>query len=199
MADTKKTKDRRAFLGEAVATAAGLTAMASLASAETTTESGTSGTPSPDVIADIKVIKDDEFGIPLEPGGKERISEYEIIGRNGVMRRCRSHSMRFEREGGYTMTTDVTILTYPAGADREAKAPFSTSQRCIVHGTKGEVKGTTRMDNVIITTIFEDGSSSRSTHVAPVSTNLSAQFEGMSLSEIVRKTGEKRGITFASS
>jgi hypothetical protein len=184
------------FLGEAAA-AAGLTPMASLASAETTTESGTSETPTPDVIVGINVIKDDQFSIPLERG-EERISEYEMIGRNGVLRRCRSHSMRIEREGGYTMTTDITILTYPAGADREGTAPFSTSQRSILHGIKGEVNGTTRMDDVTITTIFQDGSSSRSTHVAPVRTNLAAQFAGMSLAQIVRKTGEKRGITFAS-
>ncbi len=108
MADAKQTTDRRMFLGEAAA-AAGLTPMASLASAETTTESGTSETPTPDVIVGINVIKDDQFSIPLERG-EERISEYEMIGRNGVLRRCRSHSMRVEREGGYTMTTDITIL-----------------------------------------------------------------------------------------
>jgi hypothetical protein len=55
------------------------------------------------------------------------------------------------------------------------------------------------MDEITLTTIFQDGTSSRSSHVGPVRTDLATKFEGMSLLEILRKTGEKRGVTLASS
>jgi hypothetical protein len=94
MAEAKKTKDRRIFLGEAAVAAAGLTALASLVNAETTTESKTQ-TPSPDVITNINVIKDDHFSIP--GGGEDRSAEWEITGQNGVLRRFRSHGTRIDR------------------------------------------------------------------------------------------------------
>jgi hypothetical protein len=105
------------------------------------------------------VLREDTLPIP---NGDEHFYEWQASDERGVSSSFLVHGWRTDSGDTYTVTTDVTVRRFPAGADTTKEPASTSSQRVVVFGVKGVVTGSIRQDRVITTTIEADGTTNRS-------------------------------------
>jgi len=184
----KDSNSRRDFLGSAGAL--GVAAIAGILNIDPT-QAGASALGSRPVklasIANLTVKREEIFDVP---GGKEYFYEWDAGDKSGSIKSFTVHGSRIETDTTYTVTTDVTVR---AKGSVKAKN-LSTSvaqQRTITFGTKGAVSGDFRTDQVIVTTIRSDGTSTREESTVQVRLNFERVIH-QSLHDHVLKAGRRR-------
>ena len=171
----------------------GAVGIAAVAGAVTTKPAG--ATPVPQVavpprlssIDHLKVTREESFDVP---NGKESFYEWQASDAQGVTTKFVFHHTRTDVGETYTLNTDITVLKFAAGADLSGPPTATSQQKLTAFGVKGEMVGNVRHDEVTMTTVHADGSSSRELRIVPVRLDLS-EYAGQDLATILKSVGSR--------
>lgn len=135
---------------------------------------------------DLKVTREENFEVP---NGKETFLEWQVADKNKrIIKKFMTHHARVDADGTYTMTTDIKINTYKL-EDGVTGIPISSNeQHATVFATKGEPIGSIREDRMIVTSIHNDGTTTRQVLTVPVRLDTS-EFDDMNAATLIGKLG----------
>jgi hypothetical protein len=178
---------RRGFLGSigaiSLATMAGV--LAPISAGGTTSEGSAPGRLAS--LAKLNLTREESFDVP---GGKEVFLEWQAGDEKGVVQKFIVHHTRQDADVTYTMNTNVIVRTYGPGMDLQGKPASAKEQNVTVYGVKGEIVGSVRNDHVTITTVHQDGRTSRQSQVAQVRLE-SPEFAGTDTAAQIASIGRR--------
>lgn len=162
--------DRRDFLKQGLAMAAGATALPLMAAGE----------PGKSVVLsrpiNVKVVEHTES---TDADRTEMRSKLELSGSNGALHRVTSYMLKIDREETYDTTIVIKTDKYSTAGD---SAPAESDLRIVVvSGDKGAVEGDTRKDEIQITTFGPEGI--HKTPLRSVNKSLVDPYEGLPIDE----------------
>jgi hypothetical protein len=184
-----RTTKRRQFLGSLGAVGLASVAGASkVERAEAQLQPPNSSVPQKlSSIANLKVNREQTLDVP---NGKESFLEWEASDAVGARTKFIVHTTRIDVDETYTITTSIAAHKFAPGSDPNAEPISTTQQNTTAFGEKGETVGAVRNDVVTVTTVHEDGSSSRETRIIPVRLDLK-EFEGLDFAAVASKVGSR--------